>query len=212
MPRLATTDSSIHARRARLALGLDQALRGVPVDDRRDPQQDHERRIPRRVEEVARDQQVDLLRRSSRAAGVQREHEREEHDERQRVEDHAGPGRAAPCGPRPEDQRRRIRAAASRNVTKFAPASTNGACAPAPSWLLWRIALQEVPNAASVACAVAPRHRSLVDPRDGSAHATGAGRAYGGVSRHDRARMSTPPTCRSASSACTKRFRCRPAR
>ena len=42
-------------------LRLDQALRGVPVDHRRDPQQDHERRIPRRVEQVARDQQVDLL-------------------------------------------------------------------------------------------------------------------------------------------------------
>src|SRR6476619_5842738 len=44
-----------------------------------------------------------------------------------------GPGRAAPCGPRPEDERRRIRAAASRNVTQFAPASTNGACGPGPA-------------------------------------------------------------------------------
>ena len=52
----------------RRSLRLDESLRGVPVDDRRYPQQDHERRIPRRVEQIARDQQIDLLASSRRTA------------------------------------------------------------------------------------------------------------------------------------------------
>ena len=62
MPRLTTTDSQ-HPRACASArsLGAHHPLRRPPVDDGRDPQQDHERRVPRRVEQVGRDQQVDLL-------------------------------------------------------------------------------------------------------------------------------------------------------
>ena len=52
---------SIHSLARPLALGADHPLRRPPVDHGRNPQQDHERRIPRGVEQVGGDQQVDLL-------------------------------------------------------------------------------------------------------------------------------------------------------
>ena len=68
MPRLAI-DRQHHPRMPRAgAPRLHQSLRRVPVDHRRHPQQDDERRIPRRVEQVAGDQQVDLLRRPAATA------------------------------------------------------------------------------------------------------------------------------------------------
>ena len=75
-----------------------------PVDHRGDPQQDDERRVPRRVEDVARDQQVDLAGLPSKRQRMQRKNEREEQRERQRIENHAsprvrGPLRGSDSGP-----------------------------------------------------------------------------------------------------------------
>jgi hypothetical protein len=71
-----------------LALGVYQLLRGEPVHHGGDPQQDHERRVPRHVEQVTGDQQVDLARAPAERHRVQCKHERKEHQESKRIEDH----------------------------------------------------------------------------------------------------------------------------
>ncbi len=55
-------DGDQHPRPAgRFLLGPHHPLRRPPVDHGRNPQQDHERRVPRRVEQIGCEQQVDLL-------------------------------------------------------------------------------------------------------------------------------------------------------
>ncbi|MBF8293173.1 MAG: hypothetical protein HW392_2000 [Steroidobacteraceae bacterium] len=73
-----------------LVTGGVDAARDEPVHDRRGPQQQDEWRIPGRVEDVTRDQQVHLLRRPRERQPVQQQQHGEEHDERERVENHAG--------------------------------------------------------------------------------------------------------------------------
>ena len=75
--------------------GVDELLRGIPVDHRRHPQQNHEWRIPRRVKQVTCDQEVDFLRGPAERHRVQSEHNREEHHEGERVENHPEPLHAA---------------------------------------------------------------------------------------------------------------------
>ena len=56
------------------AARLHEPLCRVPVDDGRNPQQYHERRVPRRVEEVAGKQEIDFLRGPRQRQRVQPEH------------------------------------------------------------------------------------------------------------------------------------------
>jgi hypothetical protein len=70
-------------------LGVD-LLRYAPVDDRRDPQQDHERGIPGGVEYVARQQEVCLLDLPRERRVVKRKHQREEDEEREGIEEQRG--------------------------------------------------------------------------------------------------------------------------
>ena len=76
---------------AGLPLRAHQPLSRVPIDDRRYPQQDHERRIPRRVEQVAGDQEVDLAHRPRQRQRMHQQNEREECSKGQRIEYHAIP-------------------------------------------------------------------------------------------------------------------------
>ena len=66
-----------------LILGVNQLLRRIPIDDRRYPQQDHERRIPRRIKKITGDQQVALLCRPAERHRVHRKHACKEHHERE---------------------------------------------------------------------------------------------------------------------------------
>ncbi len=60
------------------------------------PQQDHERRIPGGVEQIARQQKVELLDLPRERCVVERKHHREEHEERERVN---STGASAPTPP-----------------------------------------------------------------------------------------------------------------
>ncbi len=65
-PMLTATEITSHERRTARLLSRARvdAARDEPVDDGRGPQQQDERRVPGRVEDVARDEQVHLLRAS----------------------------------------------------------------------------------------------------------------------------------------------------
>ena len=72
----------------RLAARLYEALRGIPVDNGRHPQENDERRIPCGVEKIARHQKIDFLRGPRQRQRMQDQHAREKGHERERVENH----------------------------------------------------------------------------------------------------------------------------
>jgi len=102
----------------RLGLRLMDPARRLPVDDGRDEEKNDERRIPRRVENIAGDKKVEFFDAPAERRAMQRNHNGEENDESQGVEKHAPPLIACWFGGRLADFGRKDKRPAMRRAAE----------------------------------------------------------------------------------------------